>query len=61
MLDLLLVEDNERLRPALAAGLAATGEVRVVAACAQRGGGAGALPGGAAGGDPDGRAAGRRR
>jgi DNA-binding NarL/FixJ family response regulator len=34
MLDLLLVEDNERLRPALAAGLEATGEVRVVGACA---------------------------
>jgi DNA-binding NarL/FixJ family response regulator len=33
MLDLLVVEDNERLRPALAAGLAATGAVRVVGAC----------------------------
>jgi DNA-binding NarL/FixJ family response regulator len=29
MITLLLVEDNERLRPALATGLAATGEVRV--------------------------------
>jgi DNA-binding NarL/FixJ family response regulator len=34
MLALLLVEDNERLRPALAAGLAATGAVRVVGQCA---------------------------
>jgi CheY-like chemotaxis protein len=30
MLSLLLVEDNERLRRALAAGLEETGEVRVV-------------------------------
>lgn len=34
MIDLLIVEDNERLRPALAAGLHATGAVRVVGACA---------------------------
>lgn len=34
MLELLLVEDNDRLRPALHAGLEATGAVRVVHACA---------------------------
>jgi DNA-binding NarL/FixJ family response regulator len=34
MIDLLIVEDNERLRPALSAGLAATGAVRIVAGCA---------------------------
>jgi DNA-binding NarL/FixJ family response regulator len=34
MLSILLVEDNERLRPALAAGLAATGAVRVAGECA---------------------------
>ncbi len=34
MLDLLVVEDNDRLRPALAAGLEGTGAVRVVYACA---------------------------
>ncbi|MBK9942039.1 MAG: response regulator transcription factor [Kouleothrix sp.] len=33
MITLLLVEDNERLRPALAAGLSATGAVQVVADC----------------------------
>lgn len=33
MIDLLLVEDHERLRTALAGGLAATGQVRVVCAC----------------------------
>jgi len=33
MLDLLLVEDNEKLRPALGAGLESTGAVRVVYAC----------------------------
>ena len=33
MLRLLVVEDNERLRPALVAGLAATGAVAVVADC----------------------------
>jgi DNA-binding NarL/FixJ family response regulator len=33
MIDLLLVEDNERLRPALRSGLEATHEVRVVACC----------------------------
>jgi DNA-binding NarL/FixJ family response regulator len=33
MLNLLLVEDNERLRPALAAGLNATGAVRVTYDC----------------------------
>lgn len=33
MIDLLLVEDNERLRPALVAGLAATGAVRVAGDC----------------------------
>jgi DNA-binding NarL/FixJ family response regulator len=33
-LDLLIVEDNPRLRPALSEGLAATGGVRVVHACA---------------------------
>ena len=33
MIDLMLVEDHERLRPALAAGLEATGQVRVVHAC----------------------------
>lgn len=33
MLDLMLVEDNDRLRPALKTGLEATGEVRVVAGC----------------------------
>ncbi|HMQ34971.1 MAG TPA: response regulator transcription factor [Chloroflexaceae bacterium] len=33
MLRLLVVEDNERLRPALAAGLAATGAVAVVGDC----------------------------
>jgi len=33
MLDLLLVEDNARLRPALAAGLTATGAVRIVREC----------------------------
>ncbi|MCB8982642.1 MAG: response regulator transcription factor [Ardenticatenaceae bacterium] len=34
MLDLLIVEDNEKLRPALKAGLAATNEVRIVYDCA---------------------------
>jgi DNA-binding NarL/FixJ family response regulator len=34
MLSILLVEDNERLRPALAAGLEATGAVRVAGQCA---------------------------
>lgn len=34
MITLLLVEDNERLRPALRAGLEATGAVRVAGACA---------------------------
>ena len=34
ILDLLLVEDNERLRPVLAEGLDATGAVQVVMACA---------------------------
>jgi DNA-binding NarL/FixJ family response regulator len=34
MLNLLIVEDNERLRPALAAGLEATGAVRVLGGCA---------------------------
>lgn len=34
MLDLLLVEDNDRLRPALRSGLETTGEVRVVFDCA---------------------------
>jgi len=33
MIDLLVVEDNERLRPALASGLSATGAVRVVGDC----------------------------
>ncbi len=33
MLNLLLVEDNENLRPALAAGLESTGEVQVVYGC----------------------------
>jgi DNA-binding NarL/FixJ family response regulator len=33
MLDLLVVEDNEKLRPALKAGLEQTGAVRVVHAC----------------------------
>jgi len=33
MLNLLLVEDNEKLRPALGAGLEGTGAVRVVYAC----------------------------
>lgn len=33
MIDLLLVEDNQNLRPILAAGLDATGTVRVVRAC----------------------------
>src|SRR3954467_8230308 len=33
MINLLLVEDNERLRPALAAGLAATGALVVVGDC----------------------------
>ena len=33
MIDLLVVEDNPKLRPALQAGLEATGEVRVVHAC----------------------------
>ena len=33
MLKLMVVEDNERLRPALIAGLAATANVRVVADC----------------------------
>ncbi len=33
MLDLLLVEDNEKLRTALKAGLVATGEVRVLGDC----------------------------
>ena len=33
MLDLLLVEDNEKLRPALGAGLEATGAVHVAHAC----------------------------
>jgi DNA-binding NarL/FixJ family response regulator len=33
MIDLGLVEDHERLRPALAAGLEATGQVRVVFGC----------------------------
>lgn len=33
MIELLVVEDNERLRPALATGLEGTGEVRVVGAC----------------------------
>jgi DNA-binding NarL/FixJ family response regulator len=34
MIRLLVIEDNERLRPALAAGLAGTGVVQVVGACA---------------------------
>mgnify|MGYP005850726591 CR=1 FL=1 len=34
MIELLLVEDNARLRPALKAGLEATGTVRIVYACA---------------------------
>jgi DNA-binding NarL/FixJ family response regulator len=34
MLNLLLVEDNDKLRPALKQGLEATGEVRVLADCA---------------------------
>lgn len=34
MLDLLLVEDNDNLRPALQTGLEATGAVRVIHACA---------------------------
>jgi DNA-binding NarL/FixJ family response regulator len=34
MIDLLLVEDHDRLRPALAAGLEATGQVRVAHSCA---------------------------
>jgi DNA-binding NarL/FixJ family response regulator len=34
MIRLLVVEDNERLRPALVAGLSATGAVSVVGACA---------------------------
>src|SRR5947208_7653527 len=34
MLNILLVEDNERLRPALQVGLEGTGEVRVVGGCA---------------------------
>jgi DNA-binding NarL/FixJ family response regulator len=34
MIELLIVEDNERLRPALASGLEATGEARVVGALA---------------------------
>ncbi len=33
MLDLLLVEDNEKLRPAMTAGLEATGAVRVAQSC----------------------------
>src|SRR5688572_14322647 len=33
MINLLLVEDNERLRPVLAAGLAATGALRIVGDC----------------------------
>jgi DNA-binding NarL/FixJ family response regulator len=33
MLDLLLVEDNEKLRPALAMGLESTGAVRIVGTC----------------------------
>jgi DNA-binding NarL/FixJ family response regulator len=33
MLNVLLVEDNEKLRPALGAGLEATGDVRVVHGC----------------------------
>ncbi len=33
MIDLLIVEDNPRLRPALVEGFTATGEVRVVGAC----------------------------
>src|SRR5262245_37359399 len=33
MINLLLVEDNERLRPALAAGLAATGALHVAGDC----------------------------
>jgi DNA-binding NarL/FixJ family response regulator len=33
LLKLLLVEDNEKLRPALGAGLEATGAVRVIGAC----------------------------
>jgi DNA-binding NarL/FixJ family response regulator len=35
MLKLLLVEDNEKLRPALKKGLADTGNVRIVAECAR--------------------------
>ncbi len=34
MIDLLIVEDNDRLRPALTAGLAGTGAVRIQGACA---------------------------
>ncbi len=34
MIDLLLVEDNDKLRPAMREGMAATGEVRVVHDCA---------------------------
>ncbi len=33
MIDLLIVEDNERLRPALVTGLEATGSVRIVGNC----------------------------
>jgi DNA-binding NarL/FixJ family response regulator len=33
MMDLLIVEDNEKLRPALKAGLEATGQVQVIADC----------------------------
>ena len=33
MIDLLIVEDNERLRPALALGLEATGNARIVGSC----------------------------
>ena len=37
MINLLLVEDNERLRPALAAGLAATGALHIAGDCGSGG------------------------
>ena len=61
MLNLLLVEDNEQLRPALKAGLEATGAVRVVGDCASGEAALAACLAARARRDPDGRAAGRAR
>ena len=60
MLRVLLVEDNERLRPALKSGLEADGRGAGDRRLRQRRGRAGRLPGRPARRGPDGRATGRR-